>query len=66
MTEAMTAVDLLIRKGKVVTPDCLIEASIAIKDGCIIAVGSDAVMPPAEIQKKVESYLLNSQALQHY
>src|SRR5205807_10602329 len=26
----------------------------------------DAVMPTAEIQKKVESYLLNSQALQHY
>ncbi len=43
----MTAADLLIRKGKVVTPDCVIEASIAIKDGCIIAVGSDAVMPQA-------------------
>src|SRR5437016_4399411 len=26
----------------------------------------DAVMPTAEIQKRVESYLLNSQALQHY
>src|SRR5262245_2005246 len=45
--EAMTGADLLIRNGKVVTPDCVIEASIAIRDGCIIAVGSDAAMPQA-------------------
>jgi dihydroorotase len=43
----MTAADLLIRNGKVVTPDCIIDASIAIKDGLIAAVGADAAIPQA-------------------
>ena len=41
----MTTADLVIRGGKVVSPDSVIDASVAIKDGRIIAVGDDAVMP---------------------
>ena len=39
--------DLVIQNGKVVSPDSVIDASVAIKDGVIIAVGADAAMPPA-------------------
>jgi dihydroorotase len=43
----MITADLVIRSGLVVSPDSVIEASIAIKDGRIIAVGDEAIMPPA-------------------
>lgn len=43
----MMKADLVIRGGKVVSPDSVIEASVAIKDGTIIAVGADAAMPEA-------------------
>ena len=43
----MMTADLLIRNGKVVSPDSVIEASVAIKDGAVIAVGADAAMPDA-------------------
>ena len=43
----MTTADLVIRGGKVVSPDSVIDASVAIKDGLIIAVGDDAAMPAA-------------------
>jgi dihydroorotase len=43
----MTTVDLVIRGGRVVSPDSVIEASIAIKDGIIVAVGIDEAMPSA-------------------
>ena len=43
----MVSADLVIRNGKVVSPDSVIDASVAIKDGAVIAVGSDAAMPPA-------------------
>ncbi len=43
----MTTADLVIRSGKVVSPDSVIETSVAIKDGRVIAVGDDAIMPPA-------------------
>ena len=43
----MITADLIIRSGKVVSPDSVIEASIAIKDGLVIAVGDDAAMPEA-------------------
>ena len=39
--------DLVIRGGRVVSPDCVIDASIAVEDGVIVAVGSEAAMPPA-------------------
>ena len=39
--------DLVIRNGTVVTPDADFIASVAIKDGLIIAVGDDAAMPAA-------------------
>ena len=43
----MTTADLVIRGGQVVSPDCVIDASVAIDDGHIVAVGSEAAMPPA-------------------
>ena len=42
----MTA-DLVIHGGTVVSPDVAIAASVAIKDGAVVAVGTDAAMPPA-------------------
>jgi dihydroorotase len=42
----MTA-DLAFRNGTVVSPDGMFGASIAIKDGRIVAVGADEAMPPA-------------------
>ena len=41
------SVDLVIRGGKVVTPDATFPASVAIDDGAIVAVGADEVMPQA-------------------
>src|SRR3954468_14894800 len=43
----MITADLVIRSGLVVSPDSVIEASVAIKDGRIIAAGDDAIMPQA-------------------
>ena len=40
--------DLILTGGKVVSPDAVIEASVAIKDGRIIAVGAADAMPPAK------------------
>src|SRR4051794_11422257 len=39
--------DLILTGGKVVSPDTVIEASVAIKDGRILAVGTADAMPPA-------------------
>jgi dihydroorotase len=41
-----TTADLVIRGGTVVTPDSAFEASVAIRDGKILAIGNDAAMPP--------------------
>jgi len=41
------SVDLVIRGGKVVTPDAVFPASVAIADGAIVAVGADELMPQA-------------------
>jgi dihydroorotase len=43
----MTA-DLVIDNGKVVSPDAVIEASVAVKDGRILAVGAADAMPAAK------------------
>jgi len=43
----MIPADLVIRGGKVVSPDSVIEASVAIQDGRIVSVGADETMPPA-------------------
>ncbi|HTQ82836.1 MAG TPA: allantoinase AllB [Pseudolabrys sp.] len=42
----MTA-DLVINNGKVVSPDAVIEASVAVIDGRILAIGAADAMPPA-------------------
>jgi dihydroorotase len=39
--------DLIIRGGTVISPDLAVAASVAIKDGVILAVGAEAAMPPA-------------------
>ena len=39
--------DLIIKGGLLVTPDSVFPASIAVRDGKILAVGSDDAMPPA-------------------
>jgi dihydroorotase len=39
--------DLVIRNGKVVSPDAVVDASVAIKDGRVFAVGADDAMPKA-------------------
>ena len=43
----MTSADLLICGGKVVTPQSVVEANVAVKDGTIIAVGVAGAMPQA-------------------
>jgi dihydroorotase len=40
--------DLVINNGKVVSPDAVIEASVAVKDGRILAVGAVEAMPAAK------------------
>ncbi|MBS7631456.1 dihydropyrimidinase [Candidatus Bathyarchaeota archaeon] len=41
-------VDLLVKNGKVVFPDCTIEADIAVENGKIVAIGLRGSMPRAE------------------
>jgi dihydroorotase len=43
-----TTADLVIRGGTVVTPDAAFAASVATKDGVVLAVGADGAMPPAQ------------------
>src|SRR3984893_12795247 len=45
--ERRTMADLVIRGGRVVSPNSVIDASVAVEDGVIVAVGSEAAMPPA-------------------
>jgi dihydroorotase len=40
--------DLVIRNGTVVSPDAAIEASVAVKDGVVLAVGAADAMPAAK------------------
>jgi dihydroorotase len=43
-----TTADLVLAGGKVVSPDAVIDADVAIKDGKIIAVGAADALPPAK------------------
>ena len=55
----MSQVDLLIRGGRVVSPDQIIEASVAIDGGRIVAVGHDDMMPSARETLRADGlYLL--------
>ena len=47
MGRAVTA-DLILKGGKVVSPDAVIEAAVAIKDGKILSVGAPEAMPSAK------------------
>jgi dihydroorotase len=47
MGRAVTA-DLILKGGKVVSPDTVIDAAVAIKDGTILAVGALDAMPAAK------------------
>ena len=44
----MVTADLIIKNGKVVSPDSVIAASVAIKDGVVLSVGADEMMPPSK------------------
>ena len=55
----MKSVDLVIRGGKVVSPDRIVQASVAIAGEHIVAVGHDDVMPPATREWRADGlYLL--------
>lgn len=55
----MSQADLVIRGGKIVSPEKIIEASIAIADGKIIAIGHDDLMPRAREELRADGqYLL--------
>lgn len=55
----MKSVDLVIRGGRVVSPDRIMEASVAIAGEHIVAVGHDDVMPPAQREMRADGlYLL--------
>ncbi|MEC5384345.1 dihydroorotase family protein [Uliginosibacterium sp. H3] len=55
----MPTVDLVIRGGKVVSPDAIIEASVAIDGGKIVAVGHDDIMPTGREEFRVDGqYIL--------
>ena len=45
----MSKVDKVFKNGKIVTPYSLFKGGIAVKDGKIVAIGSDMVMPKGEI-----------------
>lgn len=55
----MSQVDLVIRGGKIVSPEQIVDASIAIADGKIIAIGNDDLMPSAREELRADGqYLL--------
>ncbi len=41
------SIDLLVRGGRVVTPTEVLETAVAVKDGQIVALGAEAMLPPA-------------------
>src|SRR5450755_4758190 len=43
----MTVADLIIHNGRIVHPDGIVPASIAIRNGCILAIGAPEAMPEA-------------------
>lgn len=55
----MKSVDLVIRGGRVVSPERIVEASVAVAGEHIVAVGHDDVMPPAAREVRADGlYLL--------
>jgi dihydroorotase len=55
----MKEVDLVIRGARIVSPDQIIEASVAISGELIVAVGHDDTMPPAREEMRADGlYLL--------
>ncbi len=49
---------MVIRGGKVVSPDRIVEASVAIDNGLIVAVGHDDVMPSARQEVRADGLFL--------
>ncbi len=55
----MKSVDLVIRGGKIVSPERIVQASVAISGEYLVAVGHDDVMPPATREVRADGlYLL--------
>lgn len=50
----MSNADLVIRGGKIVSPEQIIDASIAIADGRIVAIGHDDLMPSARQEMRAD------------
>ena len=50
----MSNVDLVIRGGKIVSPEQIIDASIAIDGGRIVAIGHDDLMPSARQEMRAD------------
>ncbi|RZL10926.1 MAG: allantoinase AllB [Rubrivivax sp.] len=50
----MSNADLVIRGGKIVSPEQIIDASIAIADGRIVAIGHDDLMPRAKQEMRAD------------
>ncbi|WP_018411406.1 allantoinase AllB [Methyloversatilis thermotolerans] len=50
----MSKADLVIRGGSIVSPEQIIDASIAIADGVIVAIGHDDLMPPAREELRAD------------
>src|SRR5262245_44183380 len=45
---ATPRLDLAVRGGRVVTTTEIVEASVAVRDGTIVAIGRDEAIPPAD------------------
>ena len=50
----MSNVDLVIRGGRIVSPEQIIDASIAIDGGRIVAIGHDDLMPSARQELRAD------------
>jgi len=45
---AAKGLDLLVRGGRVVTPNEVLETAVGVSDGRIVALGAESMLPPAE------------------
>ena len=54
----MKSIDLVIRGGKIVSPDGIIEASVAVCGELIVAVGHDDLMPTASREMRADGLFL--------
>jgi dihydroorotase-like cyclic amidohydrolase len=63
MNTSSKQVDLVIRGAKLVSPDQIIEASVAISGEFIVAVGHGDLMPPARQEMRADGFYLLPDAI---